>query len=234
MVNRGTQAILAILLVAKDEGQKLTKTSLVKYLYMLDVYNARYNNGVTWTGWEWKFFHFGPWSAMAIESFDQLAENNFIEVDNLSSQDKEYFLYSLPSWRVPASLEDIGILNGVKVELIQIMKKYSNNLSALLNHVYFDTEPMENAIPNQILNFDECAKLEFSSIKPLIMKKLDKKAIESTRQKIQNAIQARKAKQQSKMAWSAPYDEVYFSGLSELSDSEPLPLGVRGSALINI
>ena len=46
----------------KDRDSYLTKTKLLKLLYLFDLEFFR-AHGKTFTGFSWKFFHLGPWAA---------------------------------------------------------------------------------------------------------------------------------------------------------------------------
>ena len=58
----------ALSVVSKSEdplSRKLGPIHLLKYAYLVDVEYARFHRGETFTGIEWKFHDFGPWSVAA-------------------------------------------------------------------------------------------------------------------------------------------------------------------------
>ena len=57
---------LALAAQADDFRQRaLGRIHLLKYAYLADLAYARRNDGVTYTGTPWRFYHFGPWEASA-------------------------------------------------------------------------------------------------------------------------------------------------------------------------
>lgn len=234
MTDKGNQAILAILREAKDIDQRLTRTALTKFLYLLDVLYAEETGGKTWTSWVWKFHYFGPWSGQAMGAIDALVSKSFVEVEEGSSKrgNKDYVLYALASWKTTQSLEQLGIPSNARLRLVQLIKDYAGNLSGLLNFVYFHTEPMAEARPEQALDFAHCTKIQFASIKPLQMRPIEKKAAEAFREKLRATISEKK-KQTESFPWEGLYDEIYYKGLAEL-EGNPLPVGISGKAKINI
>src|SRR5690242_15358350 len=62
--------IVAVVSYVTEHGGYVTKTKLLKLLYLLDVefYRA---HGRTFTELQWKYFHLGPWT----REFDPLLEN---------------------------------------------------------------------------------------------------------------------------------------------------------------
>lgn len=234
MSDKGNQAILSILREARDVDMSLTRTALVKFVYLLDVLSAEESEGRTWTEWKWKFHHFGPWTAQALQSIDYLASQSLIEAEEGTSRrgDNDYCLYTLPTWKTVSSLEQLGVSPDVRLRLVQHIKNFATNIPDLLNFVYFKTEPMMDAVPGQVLDFSNCTKLKFTSIKPIVMKPIERKSIEVFRQKLTASISAKMARSH-KITWEGPFDEAYFGGLAEISDDH-LPIGITGKAAINI
>lgn len=162
-------AVLAILLEAKQAGVgKVMRTALIKYLYLLDLYMAEETQGTTWTGAAWRFSHFGPFAAALAEELDQLAAQSLIQEALGGGQTKDYVLYSVGEWSLAKTFEELGIPRDVRMRLAQAIRHFSNELSALLDMVYFHTEPMRAAVPGQVLSFQNARKINFKAdIKPI-------------------------------------------------------------------
>lgn len=64
------ELIVAVVSYVTEHGGYITKTKLLKLLYLFDVefYLA---HGRTFTGFQWKYFHLGPWT----KEFDPLLES---------------------------------------------------------------------------------------------------------------------------------------------------------------
>src|ERR1700730_1177960 len=61
----------AIVTWVVGQGSYVTKTKLLKLLYLFDVEYYRAHRQ-TFTGFGWKFFHLGPWAAAFDPALDQL------------------------------------------------------------------------------------------------------------------------------------------------------------------
>lgn len=62
------------LLVAGEQDtsfdRQLGPIHLLKYVYLADLFHATKNEGATYTGTEWKFYKFGPWSQSVNERIE--------------------------------------------------------------------------------------------------------------------------------------------------------------------
>lgn len=225
--------ILALLEEARAQGvAPLLRTTLVKYLYLLDTYTAEESGGKAVSGIEWTFWHFGPYSAQAAQAMDDLVARRAIFANQIESEsgDKEFTLYNLSSRQHAHGLKDLDIPAGVRLRIHADMKRYGKDLSQLLNYVYFHTAPMEGVQPGQILDFSECRKITPDDVKHVEMPKLRPKAIKQTRTKLRELIQSRKSVQPIEQG---PFDETYYSALSIL-DGEPIDVGLSGRAKLKL
>lgn len=224
--------LLAILSLAKDADIKcLTKTELVKYLYLLDVYVAEETEGSKWTDIDWQFLHFGPFAPEVASSIDSLVSKSFIKEQAIQNATRDGYLYSLSDWK-GVSVDGLGIPRGAVIKLKQSIRDYDKNLPKLLNYVYFKTEPMSVARPGEVLDFSMCRKFDLTAVKPIPMKVINKEKIAALRQKRAVAI-ARKQEKLSKIVWSGDYDEAYFQAMSD-SVEPPVENGLRGTASIAV
>lgn len=227
--------ILAILNLSRSEGRtKILRTVLMKLIYLLDVYSAEtHPEKETFTGLEWKFYHYGPFSFEAAEAIDSLAMRGMLSEETIEAEfrdDKEYKLYSIPDYSSPKNLNELGVPSRVKLNLSADMKR-NDTLSSLLDYVYFKTAPMINAKPGDILSFKNCEKLNISDFKPLQMKPLNKKKLADNKRKLRELIAQRK--NQRPIIFAGAYDEIYEKSMAAL-DGEPLTTGIKGKAALNI
>lgn len=166
----GSAAILAILLESKQAGVgKITRTALMKYLYLLDLYMAEETQGNTWTGAAWRFHHFGPYAQALADDIDLLAGKSLIqEITGGGGSSKDYTLYSIGEWSTAKSLEALGFPRDARMRLGEAIREFAQNLSGLLDMVYFRTEPMRGVRPGQDLSFASARKVDFKAdIKPV-------------------------------------------------------------------
>ena len=227
------QLILALLQEAKSQGiAPILRTTLVKYLYLLDVYTASETRGTAISSLEWKFLHFGPFSIQAAQAMDELVAQQQITAFHGETRegDKEFVLYNIPKQHGAANLRELGISGSIQTHIHADMKRYGKDQSRLLDYVYFRTTPMIDARPGEVLDFSGCIKISPEDVKPVEMQKLRPKAIKKTRQKLQELIRERKALESVQQG---PFDETYYSALSIL-DEEPLETGLSGTAKIKV
>jgi hypothetical protein len=162
-------AILSILLESKQSGSgKVTRTALIKYVYLLDYWMAEETGGNTFTGVEWRFYHFGPYSDALAADLEWLSTQPSVEKEDFSGKDKDYSLYGLGEWAKAQTFEALGLPIDVRLRLTEAIKRYAVDLSGLLDFVYFKTTPMQGATPGTVLSFAGLRKLNFKAdIKPV-------------------------------------------------------------------
>jgi hypothetical protein len=127
----------------------------IKYVYLVDMEYAKYHDGKTFTGINWLFHHFGPWSNdvnNAIEPALQAINAVKKTIPSDYSED-DYIRWSLRNDEIAKRTEVEAELS---IELTSIIKRYvhkfNSNTSALLCFVYA-TLPILNAAPGEILDF---------------------------------------------------------------------------------
>jgi hypothetical protein len=120
-------------------------TRLVKLIYLADLEWRRTHEGEPLTDLTWKFLHYGPY---AIE-FAELLANPEMEVKELESgKVARRFDFS------PGDLDRPVVPEGIASVVRKLLKRWGDaDLNTLLDHVYFDTEPMENAKRVELLDF---------------------------------------------------------------------------------
>lgn len=145
-----TDLLTAVVAFLGEQGNSVTKTKLLKLLYLFDVefYRA---HGRTFTGFQWKYFHLGPWT----REFDPLLERlvaggaiteNLVERTDFDAR----FLNSTESIdlaRATGNFKDEMILKAV------LQTWGSSSTGEILDYVYFRTEPMEHGVRNELLDF---------------------------------------------------------------------------------
>jgi len=215
----------------------VTETRLVKYLYLIDLYHARIKGGKTLTGWSWFFVHFGPYCREAYDGMEQAVKSGLVEEKYYDSKykDKDKFrLFSVPEdEEEPPIAEDLHIY--ISSQLQQIIKKYGDDTACLLDYVYYDTEPMRDALPKQRLDFTIAHKPEV--LPQIEMKKLTPDAIErgagildKLKKKLKDASMESLERNRQK-AESGLYDEEYQKALEYL-EGEDLGTGLEGAAKV--
>jgi hypothetical protein len=222
------------------DDRELGPIHLLKYVYLADLAYAERNSGATFTGADWQFFHFGPWSpevhariapaVSALGARETRIESRFSDDDVVrwSLVDEEAFE------RIERALPLAVALN-VK----RAVHRFGHDTTALLHYVYA-TQPMLRAAPREILDF---TNLETYSVPPQPnmlevreptskqKKKYEAQARE-VKQRIAATLAAKREKRAAQTAARPPrYDAVFSEGVAWL-DSLAGPQGgdVEGEA----
>jgi len=213
--------------LATEREEVLSPIRLVKFLYLADLYNARRNKGRTLTGWPWKFVHYGPFCVEALKEIDETVNRGMIEAISYESRfdDEPHFLYKYESEQDPTMASTLPIY--VIGPLQGAIKKWGGDTFALLDHVYFETEPMKNVHPGDTLDFTSAKEPE--PHEEIQVKRLSRRKIKKGKELIE------RIKESQKECFVAEpeqiYDESYFEALNYVND-EGLELKVEGKAKI--
>lgn len=210
-ITKVTTLVQALLNFAQEQGSSgLTITSLTKLIYLADVYYARKNNGETYSGTEWKFHHFGPYSFQLSETIEKKIPNVQVEAGETRDQGHSFKLIKLSDYAKTATMEDTKLGIGITSALQSNVKNFSGNLNSLLEYVYFHTEPMEGATPGDKLDFTKCEVINFKDFKPLPSKNKTADKIKKGKELLA-ALKAKKDAKKSNLGNYTPpkYDNHY-------------------------
>jgi hypothetical protein len=142
-----TKLIAAIITFVKQKGSYVTKTKLLKLLYLFDVEYFRAHR-TTFTGFTWKYLHLGPWAAEYDPTLDGLLASGALN-ETFAKNDARYL-------NSPARIETGAAFVSAKDEgILRYVLRIWGPLSTgeILDAVYFTSEPMEHAIRNEPLDF---------------------------------------------------------------------------------
>lgn len=219
---------------ATEHEMKLTTVRLVKFVYLADLYHAREHSGKTLTGFPWAFVKFGPYCSEVMMEIDDLSRAGaiFAQVMESKFSGKEFTLFTCKD-RQAEHIEDripLEVLSPLK----RAIKTYGEDTAALLDHVYFETEPMDQVRKGDLLDFSKATPLrkgQSPALKPLPKEKIAAarghitRLVEKTRKGALNlqsdALGSRRLK-----------DDVYHEALQYLNGQE-LETGLEGTARID-
>lgn len=230
------QMVKYIVWVASKNDTLLTWVRIVKFLYLADLYHARVSQGKTLSEWPWAFVHFGPYCGPAYEAVDQAANIGLINKKSYESHFEGREKYDLFSCYLDDEPKIGGTLHYYVVsELNSAIKKWGDDTGRLLDYVYFETEPMRDARPNQRLDF-------FTASKPEVMARFEMKKIPSESiAKCQDIISRLKKKhleaaekqmeREKERITSGLYDENYEKAIKQM-DGEDMKPGLSDIAEI--
>ncbi len=216
---------------ATQSGISLTTVRLVKFVYLADLYFARENNGSTLTGYPWAFVFYGPYCSEVMKDLDIAVNTGLIRRDSRESKfsGKDYQLFSCrdPEAEKLEDLFPISVISPLK----RAIKKYGEDTQALLDYVYFETEPMEGVRKGDLLDFSKAKA--FLRPKFLSIPKPSKKQVELGKRHIAGLIEKMKRakdrlRKDSELAGEFE-DEVFYDAL-KVMDGEDLETGLTGSA----
>lgn len=202
--------------------RELGPIHIIKYMYLADMYYAVKNDGETFTGINWEFYHFGPWSLDLYKEIPNAVNMIGGETRTFESPyDKDGVRFSLKGDVLEDSSKRVPL--PIVFLLRRDIRNYGNATNDLLHYVY-TTLPMTNAVPGAFLDFNQVACLQKKSTKPESPPKLTARAKKKRKQSIINIrekIAKKRAEKNKKRIKPSPprYDEVFFQGVMEL-DSE--------------
>ena len=220
--------VQAVVWCASGRGEKLTTLRLVKFLYLADLYHARFSKGKTLTGWPWAFVYFGPWCREVNQSIENAAKHQLVVAQEFSStydDEKDYRLFWLDETSEEPKIID-ALPTYVWSRLQWAIQKWADDSYGLLDYVYFETEPMIEAKPGAVLDFSQARMPEIPKkveMKKIPRAKMDeaKKALARLGEKYKNGLSSRPRQ--------GPTDTVFREFVSKL-DEEDLETGLEGTA----
>lgn len=203
----------AIASYAVEHGSSVTKTKLLKLLYLFDVEFYRVHRNI-FTGFSWKFFHLGPWASEYDSTLDGVIASDAL-LEQFGKYNTTY--YRSPEYVDTAALRwstrDEAILRGV------LRRWATAQTSEILDYVYFDTEPMQNAIRNELLDFSM-----ISETQPLVYKRtgsgVSAKEIARKRQIFQQKYAQMAANREAFFFAPPRYDEEFARAIATMETEE--------------
>ena len=211
---------LALLTSAQARGNVLNKTKLLKLMYLVDIEHFR-THRKTLTGFDWIFFLYGPWAAEYDGLIADLEQRDFIEVDSWESG-------GLSGNRLTAKENrDLEAVLKSTIEFYQVKHQVETwsdrSLSELLDYVYFDTDPMRDAVSLQPLDFEKISP----GVPTLYRRSKSSASDASVRSLRRQFAEIRERNEQARQAairgFVPPaYDDAYQEALEQLSNQSEL------------
>ena len=205
--------IPAIVTWVAEHGTYLTKTKLLKLLYLFDIEYYRTHRH-TFTGFSWKFLHLGPWAAEYDGVLNDLLAHGLLIEQRSNSSEYDAIFYrpgeNMDTRRAVTTVADESILLGV-------LKRWGAcTTGEILNHVYFQTEPMEWGVRNQPLDFSLIAT-ERPAVYSRSSSGRSRADIRKLRAQFEQKQAAKQAREQQPFTFTPPkYDEEYFEAMDKL------------------
>lgn len=147
----------ALAVAAREDDpscRQLGPIHLLKYAYLVDLDYASHHGGETFTGIEWQFHNFGPWSATAHALIAAAMSAASIQERRTPSgyTDGDFLRWSMDP--AVATSREVGADLPLEVRgtLESFVHTYGSDTSSLLHYVYA-TPPMLRAAPGELLEF---------------------------------------------------------------------------------
>jgi hypothetical protein len=142
--------LVAMVSFVNEHDGYVTKTKLLKLVYLFDVEFYRRNRRL-FTGFNWKFFHLGPWTREFDPIVDDLVRRGvLLEVQSAKSE------YDTKFFKAETPLDFSSLFSSIHEEaaLRIVLNTWGDRSTGeILDYVYFRTEPMEHGIRNEVLDF---------------------------------------------------------------------------------
>jgi hypothetical protein len=201
--------IPAIVSYVTARDSSISKTKLLKILYLFDIEWYRVH-GQTYTGFKWIYHLLGPWTASYDPALEGLLANQILTTRKGSAFDAQLF----------ETGEDIDLdklFDSYKDEALlkSVLNTFGEKSTPeILDHVYFRTEPMKDAVRGAVL--------DFSSVQDQPIPEYKRTSSGATREQIAAARQRITERQKgrardAKREFTPPkYDEEYYDFIEKL------------------
>lgn len=205
------ELVIAIVSRATESGGSVSKTKLLKLLYLFDIEWYR-THQATFTGFDWKFYHLGPWTDEYDPTLNKY-EGNGIERKKTTDTYGTEFIKTDETVR----LRDLFTTRDEEIILEDMIRTWAKvPTEEILDHIYFRTEPMQEAVRNEKLDFSKV-----SADPPRRYRRthsgLSKKQLEEIRQTITKKLEPIRERERSLSAFTSPkYDEEFIQGMEQL------------------
>jgi hypothetical protein len=217
---------------ARERGAWLTKLRLVKFLYLLDLYWAQAHGGQTYTNWRWEFVHYGPYCRASTDSIDRAEKLDYLSAKSYESKyrDDDFRLYG-PGPQMHDDLENQvrrQMPTYVIGHLLPELDRWCDDTFGLLDFVYFRTGPMRNALPGDVLSFENERPTDRAAFRPIDLKPISKTKRAKLRELVSRIASNEDLNKAQPMA-AALFDQAYHD-LSQMLDGDETPVGISGQA----
>jgi hypothetical protein len=142
------------------KDQSVGDIHLIKYVYLADLAYSKGNEGKTFTGVDWKFHHFGPWSFVTYKEIPLALDSIGAHEEILQSdyEDGTYHRWSIRESESLLQKVSLDLPLVITAAIARFVCRFGNDTSSLLHYVY-NTRPMKNAAPGEILDFSLAADI---------------------------------------------------------------------------
>ena len=229
------------LLVASEQDdffdRNLGSIHLIKYAYLADLEYSKHKGGKTYTGVDWRFYKFGPWSETVYNRIEPaltaIGADKKVFQSDYEDKDEWVRWEAKDDTMLPEIERSLPVI--VVAAIRNYVRKFGKDTPGLLSFVY-STPPMLNAAPLEFLDFSTAIENQDPSqsdtdrtvrLSAKKRKLLKQKMLELKRSFADRLQSRRRSEQSVKPHFEPRYDDVYFEGLAWLDSlaGDPIPLG---------
>lgn len=204
-------AIISNIVKGGGDHAYVTKTKLLKLLYLFDVEYYRVHRE-TFTSFDWIFYELGPWTQEYYAALDEVQR-----VGAVTLSPSKYVEHETEFFR--ADFVDIfGLLDNHSDEgiLRTVLNAWGNKTTAdILDYVYFETEPMEFGERYKPLDFSLIPLDPPVRYNPHSSDKTPEQ-IRKLKVEFKKRQSARPSEVDRKLTTPPKYDEAFFALLADL------------------
>ena len=203
-----------------DKGGVVGRTSLVKLVYLADVEHCK-RFGKQATALKWRFHHYGPYAAEldpAINPFgNQLEENDFTWTAG-ERKATGYRYTTRGNWREIELAFNANFGSPVKRSVDKVIDRWGlEPLNTILDYVYFETEPMEDAQRGEYLDFSKVQK-DSAAPRPAETLNFSGDFLSDLRQRLKERKET--STREVRKATEPVYDPIYDAALRVMGEEE--------------
>ena len=154
----------ALLLAAEEDWDRreLGPIHLLKFAYLADLAYAKHNRGETFTGVNWTFHNFGPWSVEAHNAIEAAGDAIGAEKRDIPSDDEGDFVrYVIKGDSDDLKRKERELSQQIPMDIRGTLQKSVHNFASdtqKLLHAVYATAPMLVAAPGEQLDFQQAVQ----------------------------------------------------------------------------
>lgn len=203
-----------------EQGGAVGRTALMKLVYLIDVEHYR-SYGKQATGLKWRFHHYGPYAAELdadVRSLDLDVDEHIFngKIGNRLASGYQY--HRTGDWRDIEGAFNARFDASAKRCVDKVIEQWGlDSLPTILDYVYFETEPMQDAKRGEYLDF---SKISVAPAAPPVTAKLafSGEFFSNMRQRLEEKRE--KKRESIRKATEPRYDEIYIEACKLMASED--------------
>ncbi|OIN95910.1 hypothetical protein AUJ66_07970 [Candidatus Desantisbacteria bacterium CG1_02_38_46] len=199
--------------VSEKKGY-LNKTKLIKYLYLIDVeYFRRYKE--TFTGFNWIFYHFGPWAHEYEIVYKDISQSFDFSIKHCVGLD---FDTEFVESKVKKDIGEVFKDATDRLTIQRLVDRWADEkIGPMLDYIYFYTEPMVKANRGEDLDFSKIHSLENIPEFQLSSSLISKEKLEKLRKKFRETCRQEHERLKKSIETKPNYDILFWEEVEKMN-----------------